>query len=344
VSWINRLKDFFGTPAAPQTGTPIAVSAKTPPPLPQDKPDYRALILSGKTPGGLEFKNLNLSGATQAFALPPGLRCFSIDLSGSGVTSIPADIAVEFKLNLSNCPALMELPAGLKTGSLLLNGCTGLTSLPENLSVNFLSLDGCSNLTSWPETASVQIGSLRARQCAKLESLPSSLKNLTNLDLAGCTKIRRLPEGLRLTGWLDLAGTGIESLPESLRGVQLRWRGVEINPQIAFFPETLTAMDILGEANVEVRRVMLERRGLESFFHECNAEVVDQDTDPGGMRKLLKIPLPNDEDLVCVSLICPSTGRNYIVRVPPNIRTCHAAVAWTAGFDNPADYRPIIET
>jgi hypothetical protein len=292
----------------------------------------------------LEFQNLSLAGEKRPFALPLGLKCFSLDLSGSAVTEIPADAAIEFKLNLTNCTGLTKLPAGLKTGSLVLNGCTGLTSLPENLSVSFLSLDDCMGLANWPETASVQIGSLRARRCLKLENLPNSLKNLTNLDLAGCAKVSRLPEGLRLTGWLDLAGTGITSLPESLRGVQLRWRGVEINPQIAFFPETLSAAEILNEPNVEVRRVMLERRGLESFFKECNAEVVDQDADAGGARRLLKISLPDDEDLVCVSLTCPSTRRNYVVRVPPEIRTCHAAVAWTAGFDNPADYRPVIET
>jgi hypothetical protein len=30
--------------------------------------------------------------------------------------------------------------------------------------------------------------------------------------------------------------------------------------------------------------------------------------------------------------------------VPPAMRTCHQAAAWIAGFDNPNDYRPILET
>jgi hypothetical protein len=32
------------------------------------------------------------------------------------------------------------------------------------------------------------------------------------------------------------------------------------------------------------------------------------------------------------------------VRVPPTMRNCRQAVAWTAGFDNPDDYEPIAET
>jgi hypothetical protein len=41
---------------------------------------------------------------------------------------------------------------------------------------------------------------------------------------------------------------------------------------------------------------------------------------------------------------CPSTGRRYALRVPPTMRSCRQAAAWTAGFDNPDLYRPLIET
>jgi hypothetical protein len=47
---------------------------------------------------------------------------------------------------------------------------------------------------------------------------------------------------------------------------------------------------------------------------------------------------------VCVSVLCPSTGRQYIIRVPPEMTSCHQAVAWVAGFDDPALYRPLAET
>jgi len=339
------LTDWFGTLFSRKLKvTAVAPPPAVPPKLPGAADEIREAILRGECPQGLTFKNISLAGVKTPFILPSGLRCFGLDLSNSAVSAIPADISVEFKLNLSGCTVLKELPSGLRTGSLVLNGCTSLSALPEGLAVSFLNLDGCANLAHWPESAVVEIGSLRARGCTALPGLPQSLKNLTNLDLAGCRKISSLPDGLRLSGWLDLADTAIVSLPPSLQNVRLRWRGVEINPQIAFFPETLSTAIILDEPNAEVRRVMLERRGLETFFKDATATILDQDTDAGGPRKLLKIPLPGDEDLVCVSLNCPSTGRHYLVRVPPGIKTCHAAVAWTAGFDNPNDYRPLVET
>jgi hypothetical protein len=61
-------------------------------------------------------------------------------------------------------------------------------------------------------------------------------------------------------------------------------------------------------------------------------------------RKLLRVPMKGDEDLVCVLVICPSTSRQYILRVPPTMRTCRQAIAWTAGFDNADDYHPLVET
>ena len=72
--------------------------------------------------------------------------------------------------------------------------------------------------------------------------------------------------------------------------------------------------------------------------------MLDRDTDPGGPRELVRIKLPDDEDLVALSCFCPSTNRQYILRVPPETKTCHQAAAWIAGFDDPNDYRPLLET
>ena len=41
---------------------------------------------------------------------------------------------------------------------------------------------------------------------------------------------------------------------------------------------------------------------------------------------------------------CPSSGREYLLRVPPTTSKCHAAAAWLAGFDNPDNYKPVKET
>jgi hypothetical protein len=147
-----------------------------------------------------------------------------------------------------------------------------------------------------------------------------------------------------VSSWVDIGGTRITALPSSLQGAQLRWRGVRIDERIAFHPEQLTAVDTLAEKNAERRRVMIERMGYTRFAKEARARILDEDKDAGGARQLLFIDLHEDEPLVGLWCRCPSTGRQYFLRVPPKTKSCHEAAAWVAGFDNPALYRPKIET
>lgn len=295
-------------------------------------------------PDDLQVSRLTLSGCKSLTALPPGLRCYELDARETGLERLPSDLRVEYKLDLSGCTALRALPTGLKVGSLLLTGCTALMTLPEGLDVYFLDISGCARLQTWPERAAVRIGRLNARGCAQLSALPPWLTHLAQLDIRGCAGLKRLPDDLRVSAWLDIADSGIESLPASLDGAALRWRGIPIDARIAFRPETITATEILATANAERRRVLLERKGYEAFMAEAHAQTLDTDRDPGGERRLLRVPLSGDEDLVCVSVFCPSTGRQYIIRVPPRTRTCHQAAAWIAGFDDADDYRPLAET
>ena len=99
-----------------------------------------------------------------------------------------------------------------------------------------------------------------------------------------------------------------------------------------------------------------------------HAKAAHSDTDSFGPRRLWLIrPL---RELVMLKLESPRTkseprtqmdsilektirllevhsaqGQRHIIRVPPvGMNTCHKAAAWIAGFDNPDDYRPILET
>jgi hypothetical protein len=295
-------------------------------------------------PENLQVTHLILNGCQQITELPKGLQCYHLQMNSTGIRALPQDIQVEFKLELRNCRDLNSLPPGLKVGYLDLSECTSLKTLPEGLNVNYLDLTNCTAFEHWPENASVSLGRLSIRGCRRLSYLPSWLTNLAQLDISNCERIFEIPEGLNISSWLDLANTAIEHLPFSLNNVQLRWRSVPIDQRIAFHPETLTTEEILRERNVELRRVLLERCGYERFLHEADARILDCDTDPGGERRLLRVPMENDEDLVCVSVQCPSTRRRYLIRVPPNTRTCRQATAWIAGFDDPRKYNPIIET
>jgi hypothetical protein len=295
-------------------------------------------------PESLNVRRLSLAGNWNPSHLLQGLRCYELSLAGTSIESIPPTLDVSFRLDLTSCTALKELPAGLKIGSLILRDCIFLTALPENLETYFLDISGCTGINAWPARASVSVGRFSAQGCAQLRQLPPWLARIAQLDLRDCISLTTLPEGLVVSSWIDVAGTGITSLPRSLYGVQIRWRGVSVDARIAFLSETITSQEILAEANAEKRRVMLERMGYQKFLGNAQAETLDEDQDAGGPRRLVKVPMVGDEDLVCESVICPSTGRQYVLRVPPSTTTCHQAAAWVAGFDNPDEYRPLMET
>lgn len=224
------------------------------------------------------------------------------------------------------------------------SGCTTLRELPAGLKLAYLNLSGCTSLAKLPADLSVRLGRLNLRDCALITELPPSIGPLHELDLGGCLNITSLPETLEVTGWIDVAGSSVKALPENLRDTPLRWNGVPVDERIAFRPEEIQAPEVMAEANVERRRVLMERMGFERFIEAVDATVLDKDKDAGGPRKLLRVEVEDDEPLVCLSVICPSTQRHFMLRVPPTMKTCRQAVAWTAGYDDPGAYKPLVET
>ncbi|MBW4595266.1 MAG: hypothetical protein KME46_20775 [Brasilonema angustatum HA4187-MV1] len=174
-----------------------------------------------------------------------------------------------------------------------------------------------------------------------LYNLPENL-SCESLDIRDCVNLTTLPKGLHVTYWIELAGSGITSLPAG-HGFVLRWRGVQVSDSIAFESQSITGQDILNVENVELRRVLIERLGYETFLQQVGGLVRDRDKDAGGERQLVYIPFEDDEPLMVLKVTCPSTGHTHILRVPPHMRSCHQAAAWIAGFDNPDEYHPLIE-
>jgi hypothetical protein len=125
--------------------------------------------------------------------------------------------------------------------------------------------------------------------------------------------------------------------------------GTRVTQQIIEHPETLTPKQILEEPNAEVRRVMVERFGADRLMREAQATTLDADADQFGRpRTLLRLPIQGDEDIVMVALVNSTAEpdghhKDYLLRVPPTVRTCAEAVAWT--FDlAPTEYLPAVET
>jgi hypothetical protein len=305
--------------------------------------DVRVLHL----PSDLEAEALDLSRCPAVDELPAGLRCFELNLSETKIRTLPADLRVQSILNLSGCEELTSLPAGLTAGTLILRGCRSLAGLPAGLDVWFLDMTGCWSFRRWPRHAAIRSGRLTLRGCTALTGLPDYLGRLAALDVRNCPNLRELPETLRIAGWIDVAQSGladVKKLPASLDGVSVRWQGVRIDERILLRPESITVDEILSEGNAERRRVLLDRFGVPRFMTQTKAALLDEDQDRGGRRQLLRVELKEDEPLVTLSCFCPSTARQYFLRVPPATETCRQAAAWIAGFDNADDYQPLLET
>jgi len=337
-----------------------------------------------RLPEYLQVDELDVRSCSNLLALPNGLSCHALTIINGPITALPADIDVTGSITLSACerlralptrlslhtleiiacPMIETLPADLRVSSKLVvsnsssmkvlprvaakwqivRNCPDLETLPEDMQALSLTIDGCPSLTDWPRQGPPIMRRLTIRNCEGLRALPPWLIQVDELTIRDCPNLLGMPDHLYVRSWMEIAGTPLRRLPLSSRGIRLRWRGVPISGQAVFHPETLKAESILKEQNAEKRRVLLERMGYERFVAEAQATTLDSDQDVGGARRLLHVPLADDEPLVCLAVLDPSTGRQYLIRVPPNVQTCHQAAAWIAGFDNPDDYHPVAET
>lgn len=303
----------------------------------------RQHVIAGKTDAVHVDGSIDLQG-TNITAIHCLVSCNDLDLSNTPLQTLPENIQVRSRLVMDNCRHLERLPEGLTCGSLSLSSCTFLERLPEQISTWFLDVSDCPRLSHWPEQGEICNGNVRLRNCVEIRSLPTWLGPLGQLDVSGCVNLHQLPDGLRVSGWIDIGGSSLTVLPASMQNSPLHWRSVPIDHRIAFDPDSITVEEVLAERNAERRRVMIERMGYLRFAESANAKVLDKDTDPGGQRQLLKIEISDDEPLVGLACSCPSTGRQYFLRVPPHMDSCHQAAAWIAGFDDPSLYHPVIET
>lgn len=123
------------------------------------------------------------------------------------------------------------------------------------------------------------------------------------------------------------------------------WYGVEVPEYFITAPHTITIAQIENERNVEVRRLMMQRFGQARFISESGAQEIHRDDFGVLYRKKFT---GDDEPLVMVKVTnktaeLDGTYKEYFLRVPPDISTAKAAVAWTFNMDAD-EYAPILET
>lgn len=119
------------------------------------------------------------------------------------------------------------------------------------------------------------------------------------------------------------------------------WIGNAIKDYLLFLKkEQLTARDILRCSNVEIRRVLLADFGFKKFVEELGGTVIHSD---GDSELILLRIRKNEEPLMVVKVQDSTTNEIYILRVPPHVRTCKEAVAWTFSMEE-SEYNPVTET
>lgn len=295
-------------------------------------------------PRELHAAAVDVSDCENLRGLPERLTCEELILRRTNVECISSGLEVSHLLDAQDCRQLCRISGPLKVRWLNLSGCSALERVPDGVHARRIDLSRCTSLVEISSGAARRVQHFNVSHCSRLTQIPDSFERLETLNVAGCTQLETLPDGLHVRTWIDIAGSGLTGLPWSMRSVRVLWRGVLVSDRVAFNPETITADEIFSESNLTLRRILLDRLGIERFVAQTQPTIVDADFDAGGGRQLLRICFPSGEDLVCLQVQCPSTGQRYLLRVPSETRMCKQAAAWIAGFSSADHYQPVMET
>lgn len=120
------------------------------------------------------------------------------------------------------------------------------------------------------------------------------------------------------------------------------WHGIQVDQRWIEDRESLDVGDFhKTQNNLELRRVFFEIVGWERILDWMHAEEVAVD-DYG---KLLEAHIGDDEGPAkFCDVTCPTTGRRYLLRVPPETTTCREGLAWSARLDTAERYEFSKET
>jgi hypothetical protein len=102
-------------------------------------------------------------------------------------------------------------------------------------------------------------------------------------------------------------------------------------------PEKWDAYEVLKIPNSQLRCSLLTKMGYNRLIEKVKPRVIETSADGG---ELLEIDTHADEGnfrgldriMRVIKVICPSTGQNYVLRVPPSITGYEQARQWTFGL------------
>jgi len=145
--------------------------------------------------------------------------------------------------------------------------------------------------------------------------------------------------------WRDRSGTHEANWQNFFRKAKQSWKDGQIFHKLQDYllflrADKLTAREILSCRNVEIRTLLLNQFGHERLIKELEGIVIHQEGD----SQLIKLDLGNiTEPIRVIKVRDSSTKKYYILRVPPTVKTCKQAIAWTFGMEED-EYDPIKES
>jgi hypothetical protein len=103
-------------------------------------------------------------------------------------------------------------------------------------------------------------------------------------------------------------------------------------------PEQWDGREVLRIPNAQLRSSFLNKMGYQRLLEKVEHEVIDTDDD-GSQLLAITVSLDRysppgiDRTMRLLKVTCPSTGATYVLRVPPDVKTCQQARHWTLGLD-----------
>lgn len=123
------------------------------------------------------------------------------------------------------------------------------------------------------------------------------------------------------------------------------YEGIAVPRKYILEPGSITVEDVFKEKNAEVRYVGVKVLGFDKIKTSKRYKFIHHD--PEKNSDLFSISGVFDEPMVVVKVVNNSpepdgSYKNYFLQVPPTMRTCQEAVAWTFR-KTVKDYNPSVE-
>ena len=111
------------------------------------------------------------------------------------------------------------------------------------------------------------------------------------------------------------------------------WRGVEVSRELIEHPEGITLAEIDDEANVQVRRCMIEIMTPQRYVALGGAiRIAEDETGVLWRKNFLHADSWAAVEVINATAEADGTRKHFFLQVPPNLQTARDAVAWTYGM------------